>query len=424
MSDTINHKCPFCGATLEFDIGTQKVKCPYCDNEFEPEELKKNEGDLSISDEGIELASDAGTEWSEKELYGMAEYQCQSCGGDIYSDETTSATMCPYCGNAVVLKGRLSGVLKPDLVLPFQKTKEQALQGLTDHVGSKMFVAKNFLRDNKLEEVKGLYVPFWVYDADLDADVVYDCVDVRRWTSGDTEYTERKYYKVRRAGEVAFDHVPADGSSKMPDDLMESLEPFDSGESVDFTTAYLSGYIADKYDITQEDVVPRIRQRVCEETDDRFRKTIEGYDRISMSESSINAEKSEVDYVLYPVWLFNLRWNEQKFTFAVNGQTGKIAGDLPPNKGRILITSLLFFAILMAGAWLLFSPGAPMDEIIDAMTFSTIICGIFAGTLYSMLLASLKSVEKKHGSEDYYREGSMNVSDRSEEFLYKKITTR
>ncbi len=83
MSDIINHKCPFCGATLEFDIGTQKVKCPYCDNEFDPNELKKNEGDLSVSDENIELASDAGSEWSEKELYGMAEYQCQSCGGDI-----------------------------------------------------------------------------------------------------------------------------------------------------------------------------------------------------------------------------------------------------------------------------------------------------------------------------------------------------
>ena len=182
----------------------------------------------------------------------MSEYQCKTCGGNLYTDENTSATICPYCGNAVMLKGRLSGTLKPDLVIPFQMTKEQALKGLAEHTGSKWFVAKAYKESNQLDEVKGLYVPFWVYDADLDADVVYNCVDERTWRSGNTEYTERKYYRVRRAGDIAFDHVPADGSSKMPDDLMESIEPFDHDKAMDFTTAYLSGYVADKYDIDQE----------------------------------------------------------------------------------------------------------------------------------------------------------------------------
>jgi len=422
MSDTINHKCPFCGATLEFDIGTQKVKCPYCDNEFEPEELKKNEGDLSISDEGIELASDAGTEWSEKELYGMAEYQCQSCGGDIYSDETTSATMCPYCGNAVVLKGRLSGVLKPDLVLPFQKTKEQALQGLTDHVGSKMFVAKNFLRDNKLEEVKGLYVPFWVYDADLDADVVYDCVDVRRWTSGDTEYTERKYYKVRRAGEVAFDHVPADGSSKMPDDLMESIEPFDHSKAVEFTTGYLSGYVADKYDLDQEAVRPRVRKRMAEGAADAFGSTVH-YDEVSVASSEISARSSSVNYVLYPVWLLNTDWNGTKLTFAMNGQSGKMVGNLPMNTVKLGLATFGVFAAILAIVVLLFY--FAMEEfdfggIVGGIIFGAIAAGIF----FYHFQSQLKNVQFQHGASAYFREGSMNLQVKEDTFLYKRVTTR
>lgn len=423
MSDTIEHKCPSCGATVTFDAGSQKVVCGYCGCSYDPSDFIPADKDIKLDAESIELPMNGGEEWSDED--DVSEYHCNSCGGEVYTESTTSATICPFCGSTVILKGRLKGSLMPDRVIPFKITKEEALRDLDAFIRKKHFVQKGFIDERELEESKGLYVPFWVYDLELDADLEYTCMKEKVLVPGkNSDVVEQRFFKVTRQGSISFDKVPADGSSKMPDDLMESLEPFDSGESVDFTTAYLSGYIADKYDITQEDVVPRIRQRVCEETDDRFRKTIEGYDRISMSESSINAEKSEVDYVLYPVWLFNLRWNDQKFTFAVNGQTGKIAGDLPPNKGRILITSLLFFAILMAGAWLLFSPGAPMDEIIDAMTFSTLICGIFAGTLYSMLLASLKSVERKHGSEDYYREGSMNISDRSEEFLYKKITTR
>ena len=121
MSESIEHKCPSCGASLQFDVSSQMVKCPYCDCEFSVEAMMANEGDLTV--DAVDLANDAGMDWSEAELYGMTEYQCQSCGGAIYSDETTSATLCPYCGNAVILKGRLSGTLKPDKVIPFQKSK-------------------------------------------------------------------------------------------------------------------------------------------------------------------------------------------------------------------------------------------------------------------------------------------------------------
>ena len=422
MSDIINHKCPFCGATLEFDIGSQKVKCPYCDNEFEPEELKKNEGDLTVNEENIELAADGGTEWSEKELYGMSEYQCQSCGGDLYTDENTSATICPYCGNAVALKGRLSGTLKPDLVIPFQKTKEEALQGLSDHVGSKMFVAKNFLRDNKLEEVKGLYVPFWVYDADLDADVVYDCVDERTWTSGNTEYTERKYYKVRRAGDIAFDHVPADGSSKMPDDLMESIEPFDHNKAVEFTTSYLSGYVADKYDLDQEAVRPRVRKRMAEGAADAFGSTVH-YDEVHVASSNISAKSSTVNYVMYPVWLLSTNWNDQLFTFAMNGQTGKMVGNLPMNKLKLASATAGVFAAVLAIVILLFF-FATEEFDFGGIVGGLILGGIAAAIFFAYFQSQLKNVQFQHGASAYYREGSMNLKVKEDTFLYKRVTSR
>lgn len=421
MSEVINHKCPFCGGSLEFDIGSQMVKCPYCDNEFDPNELKKNEGDLSVNDEQIELAADAGTEWEDAELYGMSEYQCKTCGGNLYTDENTSATICPYCGNAVMLKGRLSGTLKPDLVIPFQMTKEQALKGLAEHTGSKWFVAKAYKESNQLDEVKGLYVPFWVYDADLDADVVYNCVDERTWRSGNTEYTERKYYRVRRAGDIAFDHVPADGSSKMPDDLMESIEPFDHDKAMDFTTAYLSGYVADKYDIDQETVRPRVRKRMAEGAADAFASTVH-YDEVSVDSSNITAKSSTVNYTLYPVWLLSTDWNGEKFMFAMNGQTGKMVGNLPMDKLRLGSATAGVFAIIAAITLGLFFFMEDFD--VGGLGIGLVIAVIAAVLFFTYFQSQLKNVKFQHGAADYYREGSMKLSVKEDVFLYKRTTTR
>jgi len=420
MSETIEHKCPCCGGSVIFDAASQKVKCPYCDSEFDVSEMMKNEGDLTeVSDD---LATDGGEEWSEQELYGLSEYQCQSCGGDIYSDATTSATLCPYCGNAVVLKGRLSGVLKPDKVIPFKMTKEQALKGLEEHCGGKRFVPKKFIQNNRLEEIKGLYVPFWVYDAELDASVEYEGVDVRTWTSGNTEYTERKYYHVVRAGDIAFDHVPADGSSKMPDDLMESIEPFDYNQAQDFTTGYLSGYVADKYDVDQERVRPRVRKRMQEGAADAFKSTVH-YDEIYVKGIESEAKKSTVNYVLYPVWLMNTEWEDKKFIFAMNGQTGKMVGNLPTDMIKLGGVAISIFVALTALITLgyYFSTGE-FDLLV--VIGGALLAGIISGVVFAYYKSQHRSVEFQHGAANYYRQNSMNIKVKEDQFVRKSVTTR
>jgi predicted RNA-binding Zn-ribbon protein involved in translation (DUF1610 family) len=393
------------------------VKCPFCDSEFDVELFRPDDGNL-VDD----LASNGGEEWDEKELYGMAEYQCESCGGNIYSEETTSATLCPFCGNTVILKGRLTGVLKPDKVIPFKTEKMEALKNLAEHYENKRFVPKKFKLYNKLEEIKGLYVPFWIYDAELKGDVLFQGVDVRRWRSGDTEYTERKYYHVQRKGDIAFDHVPADGSSKMPDDLMESIEPFYYDESVDFTTAYLSGFVADKYDIDQEQVRPRVRERLKEGTADQFMTTVHGYDEVSVMSTSIEAVSSNVDYVLYPVWLMNTEWDGKKFTFAMNGQTGKTVGDLPADMLKLVACTLGTFALLLAIITGVF--GMIYEDL-----WSGFYLGVFVGfcsgiAFYSHYRGALKSVKFQHGARNYYREGSMYITFSQDVYHHRTVTSR
>ena len=330
MASILQYKCPCCGGAIEFSSDRQAMKCPYCDTEFDIETLKTYDEDLNTAPED-DFSWEAGAteQWTEDESTGMRIYVCQSCGGQIMGDEHMAATRCPYCDNPTVIAGNLTGELKPDFVIPFQLDKEAAIKALNDHLSKKRLLPKAFKKENHIREVKGIYVPFWLFDTDANARLRYRGTRVRTWSDSNYYYTETRYYSILRAGNIAFDHIPVDGSSKMADDLMESLEPFDFSRAVDFQTAYLSGYLADKYDVSAEESVVRANDRVRQSTRDAFESTIFGYSSLSPEHISIQLHDGKSHYALYPVWLLNTEYNGETYTFAMNGQTGKFVGNLP-----------------------------------------------------------------------------------------------
>lgn len=189
-----------------------------------------------------------------------------------------------------------------------------------------------FADENHIDEVKGVYVPVWLFDADADVHVRYKATRVRTWSDSNYYYTENRFYSVTRGGSIGFEQVPVDGSSKMDDALMESIEPFDFSEAVDFQTAYLAGYLADKYDVDSEQSVERANERIKRSAEDAFAATVEGYATVIPVSSGINLKNGVAKYALYPVWLLNTSWDGKKYSFAMNGQTGKFVGDLPLDK--------------------------------------------------------------------------------------------
>ena len=338
------YKCPCCGGAVEFDSSIQKMKCPYCDSEFSVEALKNEESDSDAANAQDEMNWDcsAGQQWSDGETDGMKVYTCKSCGGEIVADETTGATHCPYCGNPVVMTGQFSGMLKPDYVIPFKLDKKAAKAALLKHVSSKRFVPKIFKDSNHIDEIKGVYVPFWLFDADSFADVDFTATRTRSWSDSNYDYLETSYFKVKRSGNVSFLNVPVDGSTKMPDDLMESIEPFKFNEAVDFQTAYLSGYLADKYDVDDRQSIERANERIKKSTEQAFAKTVQGYSSVLVNSSYVRLSNGKVKYALFPVWILNTSCNGENYVFAMNGQTGKIVGDVPGDKGRINLARVLF----------------------------------------------------------------------------------
>lgn len=326
------YKCPNCGGALQFDSAEQKLKCPFCDALFSVSDFEKNDEVLDETEETAEWAAPAG-EWQEGEADGIRVYVCRSCGGEIVGDENTAAASCPYCGNPVVMMGNFSGELKPDLVIPFRLDKKAAMASLEKHLSGKRLLPKIFSSQSHIDEIKGIYVPFWLFDAGAHADIRYRATRTRHWSDANYEYTETRYYDVFRSGDLAFDYIPVDGSSKMPDELMESLEPFDLSQAVNFKTAYLAGYLADKYDVSAESNMPRAEERIRVSTENAFARTVQGYSGVQAEESHIRVTDGRIRYALYPVWLLNTSWNGEKYTFAMNGQTGKFVGDLPMDKG-------------------------------------------------------------------------------------------
>ncbi len=328
------YKCPSCGGAIGFDSSIQKMKCPYCDTEFEMETLLALDEELRNElPDNLEWDSKAGKEWAEGETDGMVVYGCKSCGGEIVGDENTAATACPFCDNPVVIMGQFKGDLKPDYVIPFKLEKKMARESFFKHLKGKRLLPKVFKDENHIDEVKGLYVPFWLFDADADASLRYRGTKVMAWSDKNYNYTKTSFYSIIREGDIGFQKVPVDGSSKMDDALMESIEPFSFSEAVDFQTAYLAGYLADKYDVTETESIERANQRIKRSTEDAFRATVRGFATVTPEHSSIQLKNGQAKYALYPVWVLNTTWKGKKYTFAMNGQTGKFVGNLPIDWG-------------------------------------------------------------------------------------------
>ena len=334
MSEIQEYKCPCCGGAIAFDSTIQKMKCPYCDTEFDVETLAGYDSELKNDrEDDMKWDTPAGQEWQEDETDGLHSYVCNSCGGEIVGDENTAVSSCPYCGNPVVMMGQFSGELKPDCLIPFKLDKAAAKAALKKYCDGKRLLPKIFKEQNHIDEVKGVYVPFWLFDAGTDADMRYRATKVRMWSDSTYEYVETSFFSVSRSGNMKFEKVPVDGSSKMPDDLMESLEPFDFSEAVDFQTAYMAGYMADKYDVGAGESAERANCRIRRSTEEAFEATVTGYDSVTKEAGSIRLKNGEVRYAFLPVWLLLTTWKGQNYLFAMNGQNGKMVGDLPTDKG-------------------------------------------------------------------------------------------
>lgn len=347
--EAITYQCPSCGAPLRFDGTDGKLHCDSCGNSYERENIEQFS---AVNTAAAEENSFKWETYTDDEVVEAKVYTCPQCGGEITGDSVTAAARCPYCDNYVVMAEQVSGILKPDIIVPFKTTKQQAVEALRAFYKGKKLLPNLFKDENRINEVRGVYVPFWLFDCSADANMTFDCTNVTSWTSGGYRYTKTDHYAALRAGGVDFANVPVDASSKMADDFMDSIEPFDLSAAVNFDSAVLSGFLADKFDVSSQNSLPRANERIKNSVSQLFRNSVQGYSSVSERAGSIKVDNGKIKYALLPVWILNTRYRDKLYTFAMNGQTGKLVGNLPVDRGkfwrRFLITAAVIAAPVIA----------------------------------------------------------------------------
>ena len=289
----------------------------------------------------------AQSKWSSADVENMRAYNCPSCGAQLMVDQVTAVTSCPYCGNNAVVPGQLADVLKPDYVIPFKLDRNAAISALRQYYGGKPLLPNDFTANNHIEEIQGIYVPFWLYSGTGEGNVRFEGRNIRTWSDSKNIYTETDHYDVHRVGSMKFARVPVDGSTKMPDAHMDAIEPYDYSELVPFSVAYLPGFLTDRYDLDVEQCDARARGRVETTCLDVIEGTAGNYMETNVTDSSTHINWTDITYALLPVWMLHTRWNGEDYLFAMNGQTGKFIGDLPVDNGKARKRFLMLFLPLM-----------------------------------------------------------------------------
>lgn len=370
MSTVINYKCPNCGADMAFDAQTGLLRCASCGRTDNIEHMagskhaspggeykyEMDEDDARAADSAFEYdyadPSDSD-EPSNHNTFGeneATEYHCNNCGAVIITDAQTTATTCSFCGAGVVLGDRLSGSLAPAKVVPFTISKQQAQEAFQKWCKKGLLTPADFMTADRIKNITGIYVPFWLYDLNGRGEAEATCTRVRTYTLGDWIYTETKFYHVYRKVDLNYSRIPCDASKKMEDGMMDKLEPYQYGNLKDFNMPYLAGYIAEKYDFNDEQMLPRIKDRVSSYVDDYIRSTINGYTTVNFHRKDINIRKRHADYTLMPVWMVCYDYRQAEHIFAMNGQTGKIVGKPPLSKAKIAA----WFTGISAGSFIIF----------------------------------------------------------------------
>ena len=422
MSDIINFKCPACGAPISYKGESAGLTCDYCNSTFNMEQVKAAEAAEKISAESSDMTWTEPTQDLIRDENGKMEgFLCPSCGAEIIADESLGATECPYCGNKAVVPHAFDGMYRPDVMIPFKLNKERAQAALKNFYKGKKLLPNGFADGNRMKEIQGVYVPFWLMSCEAEGDASFEGVNTETRESGNKRYTKEKHYLAHRHGKMQFNRIPADGSKAMDDEYMDGLEPFDYKDLVEYDDAYFSGYLANRYDVSAEEVQERINVRVENSVVSELERTVKGYDSVNHKDHTVRFNSDKIEYAMLPVWMLTTKFQDVKYSFAMNGQTGKISGKLPVDMGKywkyLLSTSLICFLIAQA-LIAIFGGSDGFSLLVELVVL--LVSGFIGFGYASGLKKAMSTAETAMEAGTYLDTGSVKIMQKSDTFMFEK----
>ena len=416
MDSTLTYKCPNCDAGLVFDAEKQSFVCDFCMSSFTEEELA-----MTAAAEKAEEAERANAEFASE----IDQYYCPSCGAEVIADKSTVSDMCYYCHNPIVLSDKVSGVMKPSKIIPFKFSKEEAQGHFLRFAKKKWFVPRDYFADAQVDKISGVYYPFWVTDADTDSEMNAIGKNVRTWRSGDYKYTETTTYSVYRQGRIHFEDITTSAISTEDKAMLEGILPYPTEAYKDFSMPYLQGFVAKKRDLDRDSLTGEVKERMNGYAQTLLCKTTR-YDSISVKNVKVAVLASSWLYSLMPVWILTYikqgktKEKDKTYTYAMNGDTGKLYGELPVSIPKLLLVALL---TLIAGFVLFGGMALVFFE-------SDLLVGILVGALVGLVAAIIVAVsivrryKRKLQGAIYPLEhyAGLSLSSSADHFLNRHVT--
>lgn len=367
------YDCPGCGGNLKFDIPTQRLKCGYCNNDYDPYQITKDK------------------DGEEQRDFEATIFTCPQCGGEILSTDNTAAGFCSFCGASTILTSRIVKEKKPNYIIPFQKTKEDCKREYQKLMRRFIYAPPGLKDPDKINGFRGIYMPYWVYFFSQKTSLKLKGSTSSR--KGDYVYT--RHYDLVGDLDAYYKGINFDGSSSFADNISESIAPYDVKHMKEFTPSILSGFYADTNDLGMELYNDDAKQIADDETLQFVKKNKE-FSRYNMTvpgnlTSSFNTKTESVDLAMFPVWFMSYKNNDRVTYATVNGQTGKVYADMPVSIQKYLIGTLILAIpiFLLLNMFLTIIPTA-------LVSFAAIIAAIVA-IVYA---AELKKIAVKENDED------------------------
>ena len=367
-------KCPGCGAEMHFDIKAQQLKCDNCGKLTDPYEFDGNEGEaqrINDSEAGY-IDEKAGKKEEAGDSFTVNVFTCPNCGGEIISTSNAAVEFCTYCGSSVMLEGRLDQAKRPDYIVPFKKDRDDCRRLCRGRLRRAVFAPREMRDPKSIDSFRGLYMPYWIFDMKKNGKVVY--TGENSYREGDYKYT--KQYDVKCDIDAEYDGLSFDASSSFDDSVSEAVEPYNMKDAVRFAPGFISGFYADTADVPSEtyeldavvfaerDVNQKVRG--CKEVGSVIIKNA-----VSVFDKDGRSTKS----ALLPAWFMTYRKNDRVAYAVINGQTGKLAMDMPIDWKKYLAGSLLLAVPIFMLLQLIFMPTAPgaltVAMILTLMTVAT-----------------------------------------------------
>lgn len=333
---TLTYKCPSCAAPLTYDGRAQELTCGSCGNSFDPETviaINQIEQEDDRPEDMSWQVEDQG--FTEEELSQTRAFNCSSCGAQLFMEDTTVATECAFCGSPSIIPAQFTEETRPERIIPFKIEKAQAEAMFRDYFKGRKLIPNLFLKGpNRIEEIRKLYVPYWLFGCQADARMTYRGTTVSTRRSGQYMVTTTRHFLIHRAGTLAFSDLPVDASERLDNTISESIEPFNTKEAIPFAPHTLSGAQANRADVDQDTCQQRANTRVRSTTDSAFRGTVSGYATVVPQSSNIQIVNGTTLPALYPVWLITTKKEGKTYIFAINGQTGEQTSNIPWSRAK------------------------------------------------------------------------------------------